>query len=181
MKNTILNEGLDYHDMVGQIEPLVTVDEYSAKTGKDCDIVTLSFSVNSEAAGDDIAEWFEKGYSWVLDASRSEGEVEVGKYLVFVEMNRRSTVPNRIVELLSDLKTLSDLDLPEWKISIDGKEYKPDVNSLRQAIICNPGEYREKFEDEESLNEMRVNAGLDTKSKYTKDSEIKDFISKAGL
>ena len=28
---TILNEGLDYHDLVGQVEPIIKVDEYVAK------------------------------------------------------------------------------------------------------------------------------------------------------
>ena len=54
----ILNEGLDYHDLVGQLEPTVSVDEYKAKMGKDSDVVTLAFYIKSEAAGDDLVNWF---------------------------------------------------------------------------------------------------------------------------
>jgi len=103
MTRRIINEGLDYLDMVDQIEPTVSVDEYSAKMGKDSDIVTLAFTVKSEAAGNDLVDWFERGYDWVLDASLSEGELSPGKYLVFVEMKRRTKVPERIVELIEDL------------------------------------------------------------------------------
>ena len=106
MTRRIINEGLDYLDMVDQIEPTVSVDEYSAKMGKDSDIVTLAFTVNSEAAGNDLVDWFERGYDFVLDAQVSEGEVKPGQYLVFVEMNRRSSVPKRIIELLDDLEKL---------------------------------------------------------------------------
>jgi hypothetical protein len=97
MEKIFLTEGLDFHAMEGQVIPLVTVDEYAAKMGKDSDIVTLSFIVKSEAAGNDLVDWFERGYDWVLDASLSEGEVEPNRWLVFVEMNRRSTVPNIII------------------------------------------------------------------------------------
>ena len=88
----LLNEGLDYHDMIDQIEPKITVDEYAAKMGKDSDIVTITFVVNSKLAGDDLVGWLERGYDYILDASVSEGEIEPGKFLVFAEMNRRSMV-----------------------------------------------------------------------------------------
>lgn len=181
MKQNIY-EGLEFHDMEGQVQPLVTVDEYAAKMGEDKDIVTLSFIVKSEAAGNDLVDWFERGYDWVLDASVSEGEVEVGKWLVFVEINRRSTVPSRIIELIKDLKTLTALKLSEWTIQVDDEDYEPEEHILKQVIICNPNEYKIDQEKEEELNEMREQAGLKTKPIYnSKDAELKDFLSKAGL
>ena len=182
---TYITEGLDYEDMEGQIEPTLSVDEYAAKMGKDKDIITLSFTVNSEQAGKDVVNWFERGYDWVLDASLSEGEIEVGKYLVFVEMNRRSSGPRRIVELLTDLKTLTGLKPSNWIITIDGEEYDADENVLHQIMILNPNEYKaEADEEEEKLNEMRKSAGLEPKLIYTTgspDTLLKDYVSKAGL
>ena len=102
MSKVIINEGLDYHDLEGQLLPQVTVDEYAAHMGNDSEIVTLAFTIRSEAAGNDLVDWFERGYDFVLDAQVSEGEVKPGQYLVFVEMNRRSSVPKRIIELLDD-------------------------------------------------------------------------------
>jgi hypothetical protein len=180
-KKTLITEGLDFHDMEGQIVPVLTVDEYAAKMGKDKDIVTLTFIVKAEQVGKDLVDWFERGYDWVLDASVSDGEFEVGKWLVFVEMNRRSTVPSRIIELLKDLKTLTALKLTEWTIEVDDEEYDADEATLKQVIICNPAEYKMATEDEEELNEMREIAGLDTKNRFGKDKDILDFISKAGL
>ncbi len=182
MTRRIINEGLDYLDMVDQIEPTVSVDEYSAKMGKDSDIVTLAFIVKSEAAGNDLVDWFERGYDWILDASISEGELSPGKYLVFVEMKRRTKVPERIVELIDDLETLTDLKATEWTVNIDEEEYDADEDLLKQKITISPHEYREENEDETELNEMRHRAGLNTVNLHGEpDSELKAFISMAGL
>jgi len=151
----ILFEGLDYLDMVNQIEPLLSVDEYVAKMGKDSDIVTLAFTVKSELAGRDLVDWFERGYDFVLDASLSDGEVKPGKYLVFVEMNRRSSVPERIEELLTDLKTLTDIKPTEWTIRVGDEEYDLDIEVLKKVITVSPHEYRIEKEGQEELNEYR--------------------------
>lgn len=180
-KKIFITEGLDFNDMEGQVEPTITVDEYAAKMGKDSDIVTLSFTVKSEQAGNDLVDWFERGYDWVLDASLSDGEVEIGKYLVFVEMNRRSTVPGRIIELLKDLKTLTGLKLTDWTVQINDEDYDPEEQVLKQVIICNPAEYRMDKEKEEELNEMRSIAGIETKKVYPDSEYIKTIKSMAGL
>lgn len=179
----ILNEGLDYHDLVGQMEPVVSVDEYKAKMGKDSDIVTLAFMIKSEAAADDLVNWFERGYEYVLDASVSEGPLDNGKYLVFVEMKRRNAVPDRIVELIEDMVTLTDLPLKDWTVVVDKEDYEADQEILKQVMTTSPHEYREKFEKEdEDINEMRQRAGLDTKKNLPEqDAEIKSFKSMAGL
>jgi hypothetical protein len=182
MTKRIINEGLDYLDMVDQIEPTVSVDEYAAKMGKDSDIVTLAFIVKSEAAGNDLVDWFERGYDWILDSSISEGELSPGRYLVFVEMKRRTKVPERIVELIDDLETLTELTSNDWTISINDEDYDADPEVLKQVIPISPHEYREENEDEEELNEMRRRAGLETVKLYGKpDSEIQAYIAMAGL
>jgi hypothetical protein len=187
MKNIQLNEGLDYHDLEGQLDPVVSVDEYAANMGKDSDIVTIAFIIRSEQAGNDLVDWFEKGYDWVLDAQVSEGEISPGKYLVFVELNRRSSVPERIIELLHDMETLTNIPLNDWTVTVNEEEYAPDAEQLRQVITISPHEYREteeeeSIENEEELNEMRVSAGIPVKSIYNaNDAEMKAFKALAGL
>lgn len=177
----LLNEGLDYHDMVDMIDPYISVDEYAAKMGKDSDVVTLSFIVNSKLAGQDLVDWFERGYDWILDASLSDGEISVGKHLVFVEMNRRSSVPGRIVELVEDLKTLTGMDPSDWTVMVDDEEYDADEEVLKQVITISPHEYRVEKEKEEELNEMRNIAGLNNVSIHEQDAYIKNLKSIAGL
>lgn len=189
---TIIKEGLDYHDLKGQIEPRVSVDEYAAQMGDDSAIVTLTFIVNSKLAAEDLVSWLEIGYDYVIDASVSDGELEPGKWLVFVEMKRRSNVPNKIVDILKDLETLTARKVDQYEVVVDNKPHKADVETLKQAIILTPLEYDdkkteqdkevEKQEGDEELNEMRSIAGLETKKIYKNiDEEIKKYISNAGL
>jgi hypothetical protein len=181
---TILNEGLEYHDLEGQMLPTVTVDEYAAHMGDDSEIVTLAFTVKSAAAANDLVDWFERGYDWVLDAQVSEGEVKPGQYLVFVEMNRRSSVPKRIIELLDDLETLTAIPVKDWTIVVDEEEHSPEEDILKQVITISPHDYRETEEvEEEEINEMRERAGLEIKPIHTdkQDADIKAFKAMAGL
>ena len=178
----ILNEGLDYLDLENQLESEVSIDEYSAKVGKDSVIITLAFVVKSKLAGEDLSDWFERGYDFVLDAQISEGELEPGKWLVFVEMDRRSRAPERIIDMLKDLKTLTGYDIKDWTIKLDDEEYEPDVEVLKAKMVLSPKEYRKDQEREEKFNEYRELAGLETKKIFEhQDSDIKNFKMLAGL
>lgn len=177
---------LDYMDLEGQLNDKITIDEYAAKMGKDSDIVTITFTTNSKLAAKDLVTWFERGYDFVLDASVSDGEIEPGKWLVFVEMDRRSKVPERIITLLEDLETLTDMAVSDWTVEIDGNEYEASEEIMKEKMILNPNEYEDKKdseddENDEELNEMRLRAGLDVKTTYVEDEYIKNLKAIAGM
>jgi hypothetical protein len=177
----ILVEGFDYRDLVDQVDPVIEVDEYAAKMGDDDEVVTLSFIVKGREAGEDLVDWFERGYDYVLDSQVSDGELTPGKYLVFVELNRRTNVPERIVEMILDMETLTDLPLKDWAIKINDESYDADINELKAAMILSPHEYRLK--NESKINEMRNLSGIQSKKifKQPSDSLLKDYLAKAGL
>lgn len=176
----ILNETLDYHDLVNMVVPIITIDKYEAKMGDDDEIVTVTFTTKGKQVADDLVDWLERGYDYVLDAQTSEGEVTSGKWLVFIEMDRRTRVPERIIEMVEDMVTLTDLPVKEWTIVIDDEEYELDLETMKSKLILSPHEYRQVKEID--LNEMRAAAGLTTHKVYTdRDKLLKDFISKAGL
>jgi len=168
-----LNESLDYMDFKGQIDPKITVDEYKAKMGDDADIVTATFIVNSKSAATDLTSWLELGYDFVLDATPSEGEVAPKKWLVFVEMDRRRAVPERICEMLYDLETLTGFKLKDWTVSVEDEDYDADPEILKQVISLSPHDYREKVEKQKDLNEFRTLANLKTVAIYEEDEYIK--------
>ena len=176
-----LNEGLDYMDLKDQLKNEVTVDEYSAKMGPDNAIVTITFTVYSKLAANDLVTWFERGYDWVLDASVSDGELEPGQYLVFVEMDRRSKVPSRICTLLSDLNTLTDIKLGDWNVKIEGEDCPADPESIADKMILNPNVYKAEKESEKELNEFRTIAGLETKPMYEENEYTKTIKYLAGI
>lgn len=172
---------LDYMDLEGQLKDIITVDEYAAKMGPDHEIVTLTFITNSKLAAEDLVTWFERGYDFVLDASVSEGEIEPGKWLVFVELQRRSKVPERIINLLSDLETLTGLKLKDYTIDIEGDEIDADETLIDQKMILNPNEYKKLKGSEEELNEFKTIAGLNVESTYEEDELIRNMKNIAGL
>lgn len=177
-----LMEGFDHGDLENILLPHVTVDEYEAQMGENADVITLAFIVKSKNAGKDLEGWFERGYDWVLDAKISDGELSPGKYLVFVELNRRRSAPQRIVELIEDLETLSNLTVSDWTVKVDDEEHPADVDVLSNAIITSPQEYREQKENEDEINDMRGIAGLDNKDLYDEpDEEIRSMKTIAGL
>jgi hypothetical protein len=177
-----LNEALDYLDMKDQVEPKITVDEYAAKMGKDSDIVTVTFTVHSKLAAKDLVSWLERGYDFILDASISDGELEPGDWLVFTEMDRRIAVPDRIIKILSDLETLTGLDLDDWIVDIDGTEVGANEELIRDQMILNPNEYRMEKEKDEKLDEVRQLAGLDPeKTPYVEDEYIKNLKALARI
>jgi hypothetical protein len=179
---TVLKESLEYHDMKGQVDPVLSIDEYAAKIGPDHEIVTLSFVVKSKLVGEDLVSWFERGYDFVLDASVSDGELEHGKYLVFVELDRRSKVPSRVMLMLEELETLTDIPTTEWEVTIKDQVYPANEDNIRENLILNPNLYRDENEKEGELNEMRVAAGLEVKKLYNnKDALLKNYLASAGM
>lgn len=176
----ILTEGFDYMDLENQVIPELSIDEYSAKTGTDDEVVTVAFTIKGEQASKDIVEWFERGYTWVVDAAVSDGELSPGKYLVFVEMKRRTSVPEKIIEMVEDLETLTGLKVKDWTVTVNDEDFDCELSQIKSQMILSPQEYRET--KEEGLNEMRELSGTEPKKIYgSPDSILKDFISKAGL
>ena len=179
---TIITESLNYLDMENQVFPTVSVDEYAAKMGTDKDIVTVTFMTKSKLVAEDLVTWFERGYDFILDASISEGELEPNKWLVFVEMERRSWVARRLLGLIRDMETLTGMPVEDYTLNIDAEDYPLELDIMKQKIILNPAKYEIEKNVDEELNEMRLKAGLDHKeSDKPKDEYIKSIQAAAGI
>lgn len=174
-----LFESLEYKDLEGLMKSTVHVDEFSSKMGDDDDIITLSFFVRDDQAARDLMSWFEKGYDFVLDADKSPGEIKPNRYLVYVEMRRRSTAGGNVEMLLDDLSTLTEFTKDDWTMHYNNQEYPFSRDTFDSVVPLSPKEYRKKFDSE--MNEMRVAAGLPTKQIYERDDVIKTIQSAAGI
>jgi len=162
------------------IKPRVHVDEFSAKMGDDDDTIVISFFVRDKSAATDLVNWFEKGYDWVLDADMSPGEIRPGRYLVYVEMQRRSTAGQKVTDMLDDLSTLTEYQLSDWTMHYDGKEYPFTKEQFDRLVPLSPAQYRKV--KEQDLNEMRAAAGVPTISTYDRDDRnLKALQSAAGI
>jgi hypothetical protein len=176
---TQLNESLNYLDMENMVLPFVGIDRYKSNIGDDDVISTLDFRVRGRDVGDDLSSWFEKGYDWILDSDVSPGEISKDIYVVFVEIPRKKANPERIIELLADLETLTGYGVDQWKVIINDKRYPAEVEIIEKLVPLTPAEYR--MENEEELNEWRERAGLRTVSSYEQDSDIINIQRQAGI
>ena len=118
-----LNESLKHLDMEDQVLPVLGIDQFKSTIGDDSDFITMNFTVKSAEVAEDLVTWLEYGYEWIVDAEPSPGEVQNGKFLVFIDVDRRTRVPERVMEMLSDLDTLTGIDAKDWKLKIGDTMY----------------------------------------------------------
>jgi len=179
--NNQLFESLGFKDLDGLLKPTIHVDEFSSKMGDDDDIIVISFFVRDQQAARDLMMWFEKGYDFVLDADRSPGEIRPGRYLVYVEIRRRSTAGGHVEMLLNDLNTLTEFnDSEDWSMHYKGKDIPFSRDAFDATVPLTPKEYRKRYDSE--LNEMRIAAGMPTKPIYEKnDPAMQAIQTAAGL
>ena len=179
--NNQLFESLNFKDLEGLMKPTIHVDEFSSKMGDDDDIIVISFFVRDPQAAKDLMYWFERGYDFVLDADKSPGEIKPGRYLVYVEIRRRSTAAGNVEMLLNDLNTLTEYaDSSDWSMHYKGKDVPFSVDTFESMVPLTPKEYRKRYDKD--LNEVRIAAGMPTKAIYEKDDKaIQAIQSAAGL
>jgi hypothetical protein len=174
-----LYEGLQYRDLDGMVKHTIHIDEFSSKMGDDADIIVLSFYVRDKQAAKDLVSWFEKGYDFVLDADRSPGEIKPNRYLVYIEMRRRSAAPQNIQHLLSDLSTLCEHEPDDWQVTYKKQEFPWSEEEFARRVPTTPADYN--VEKEASLNEWRVAAGLPVKKIHKPRGDIQNLQSAAGI
>ena len=179
-KTNQLFESLGFKDFEGLLKPTIHVDEFSSKMGDDDDIIVISFFVRDPGAAKDLMNWFEKGYDFVIDADRSPGEIRPNRYLVYVEIRRRSTAGGHVETLLNDLNTLTEYDVSDWTMHYKGKETPFSRDEFDSQVPLSPRAYRERYDKD--LNEVRTAAGIPVKTIYEKDDpKLRSIQSAAGL
>ena len=174
-----LSEGLEYKDLDGMMKSTIHVDEFASKMGDDEDIIVISFFVRSKDAARDLTNWFEKGYDWVLDADQSPGEIRPGRYLVYIEMRRRSSAGQWIETILDDLSTLTEFKPRDWTMHYDGKTVPFTKDMFDNLVPLSPKEYRKRRDQD--LNEMRSAAGIEPVQIHDREPDIRALQSAAGI
>ena len=179
--NSPLFESLAFKDLEGLMKPTIHVDEFSSKMGDDDDIIVLSFFVRDDQAAKDLVSWFEKGYDFVLDADKSPGEIKPNRFLVYVEIRRRSSAGAQVEEILNDLNTLTEYeDSNAWTMHYRNQEIPFSRDAFDANVPTSPRAYRERYEKD--LNEVRAAAGIPVVTTYDKrDRALQSIQSAAGI
>lgn len=128
----------DLHDMLVNI---FEIDSYASKMGDDKDIVTLSFSLKEKAPADDLMNFLEKGYGFILDADVTPGEQHDGTYKVFVELERNKEATKNILEIVDGVKKLSNMDELKFRYYKNFRSRTADESSLAEMVPIDPSDY----------------------------------------
>jgi hypothetical protein len=156
--------GLRHGDLRDLVYNIFEVDSFASKMGADKDIVTLSFSVKTIEAADDLMNFFEAGYEFVLDADSTKGEQSDGTYKVFVEMERDKRVSEKIMELIDGLKQLTDNDDYKFRYYKNFRSKNASQETLEELVPNHPDKYGIKIEETriENYKEFFNNSYLDS-------------------
>ena len=135
------NEGLLAGDLTRLVDNIVEIDGYASKMGEDKDIVVLAFTIGNQRAADDLLDFVENGYEFVLDADASPGELSDGKYKVFVEIERNRRIAQQILELLDGIEKLADVDNFKFRYYKSFHSVDADESNLDKMIPKTKDDY----------------------------------------
>ncbi len=147
----LLNEdSLQAGDLKNLVKHIFEVDNYASKMGDDKDVVVLSFTVEDRAPAEDLVNFIEKGYQFVLDADMTPGELSDGKYRVFVEMQRTPKVADNIVDMLYGVGKLAGIDKFKFRYHKSFNSHEAVLETLGTVIPSDPNTY------EQTINETKL-------------------------
>jgi hypothetical protein len=139
--------GLRAGDLRDMMHDVFEVDSFASKMGSDKDIVTISFSLKEKQPANDLMEFIEKGYEFVLDADVTSGEQSDGTYKVFVELSRNRDVHENILELIDGVKKLSEMDSLKFRYYKNWRSKDVTQETLEELVPSDPEKYGIKVEE----------------------------------
>jgi len=179
--------GLRQGDLRDMMHNVFEIDSFASKMGNDKDIVTISFSLKEKAPADDLMEFIEKGYEFVLDADVTSGEQSDGTYKVFVEIARNKDVHENILELVDGVKKLSEIEDLKFRYYKNWRSKDISQETLEEIVPNDPDNYGIKVGESkiENYKEFFNRGYLDkvemventlTLQKKYKDSLVFEFV-----
>jgi hypothetical protein len=142
-----LTEGLKRNELKDMVSDVFTVDRYTSKMGEDRDILVLAFRVKEKYPAQDLMEFLEKGYTYILDADMSTGEENDGQYQVFVEIERTKEAPKHLKNLLNGVSQLTDCN--DWRFRYQKSKSSVEFNeqTIKEHVPLTSEEYDQKITD----------------------------------
>jgi len=148
-----LNEdSLQSGDLKNLVSHIFEIDNYRSKMGEDKDVVVVSFTVESKHPAEDLVNFVEKGYQFVLDADMTPGELSDGKYRVFVELERNKEIAENICNMLYGIKKLTGIDEFKFRYHKSFNSLDAVKEQLEEIIPSNPLTYEQQIQERKASN-----------------------------
>ena len=182
MHQSNITEGLEQDDLKRLVHTELHIDEFKSKMGKDEDVVVISFKITGREPAEDLVNFIEKGYEWVIDADVSSGEMDDGDYIVFVEGDRTREVPELVVGLMEDIMNLTDQKMSDWRLMFRSspEEFEITADNIRANVPLTSEDYLRRFGNK-GLDEMRNAAGVPVTTRAPKNDYTQSLRSLAGI
>jgi hypothetical protein len=138
----MISESLHAKDLKDLVKKVFEIDSYKSKVGEDQDVCVLSFTVDQEDPAKDLENFFEMGYSFILDADCTAGETDNGKYIVFVEIERSRHLAEQIFELIEGVKKVTGLEDMRFRYFKNFKSEPATLENLEAAVPKDKNAYK---------------------------------------
>ncbi len=146
--------GLNHGDLRMTIDEVVEIDRYKAKMGTDEDVAVVNFTAENKDAGQDLVDFLESGYDWILDSAVSPGTNNRGKYMVFVEIERNVDIKDNIGYMLKEVGKIAEVN--EWRFRIGKSTVSREVTEDSLSMIPNsPEAYTRYLADSKQLEAIK--------------------------
>lgn len=148
-------------DLKGTILPTVSIDEFEPKAGDTEDIIVVAFYLLDQDPADDLNTFIQRGVIDTLDVEVSPNTDKEGRYLVFVEMERNDTFPNKFQALLKDVENVAGKT--NWKVRTylsNEQEFDYNDPEVYNFVVTKPDEYVSKDEFMKESIENKVKSFL---------------------
>lgn len=138
---------LQHGDLSGTVLPNISIDEFEPKAGNDKDVIVVAFHLNDQEPAEDLNTFIQRGVIDTLDVEVSPNTDEEGRYLVFVEMSRDDSFPNKFQALLKDVANVAgEMDWQVKTYLAEDQIFAFNDPALFNWIIIVPEEYVPKDE-----------------------------------
>ena len=159
-------------DLVNLVDNITEIDSYKSKMGADSDIVTICFSAKTIESAEDMGNFFERGYPFVLDADVTSGEQSDGTYKVFVEIERNDEASSNIMELADGLGKLANLDNMRFRYYKNFKSSELTTENLQEFLPTNADDYDVTIQENRMQNYKNFFNRSFVENVYMKDDMI---------
>ena len=129
------------NDLRGMVSDIFEVDNYKSKIGNDKDVCVVTFIVDSKDPAEDLENFIEMGYDFVMDAECTTGEIDDGKYRVFVEIERSKHLPEQLEEMMDGVSKATGIDDFRFRYYKEFKSVPATRESFEEKIPTDPDMY----------------------------------------
>mgnify|MGYP001259033703 CR=1 FL=1 len=146
-------EGLQEGDLNNLVLPTISVDEFDSKL--DDTAIVVGFYVDFKEPAEDLNRFIQKSPEDLIDTDISPAPDEDGNYMVFLELTRDKNFPERLVNIVNSLDSLTGNK--EWSFRAYGsdKTYPLTAENLKKRVDLKvPEEDEDETVDQDDLEEF---------------------------